>query len=72
MATSKRTRIELVDSQAVPHSQPATEGGRNGIWPMPLISQPQALRSMPWPELRSAPARNTTGALTMPGESSRR
>ena len=30
-------------------------------------SQPQESRSTPWPMLRSAPARNTTGALTMVG-----
>ncbi len=34
VAASNRARIELVDSQAVPPSQPLTLGGWNGTWPI--------------------------------------
>jgi hypothetical protein len=64
--------MEFVDSHALPHSQPATEGGANGVWPIPASNQPQESRSMPCPEPRSAPARYTTGDFTIPGASRRR
>jgi hypothetical protein len=65
----KRFFIVLVDSHAGPHSQPATEGGRNGIWPMPSSSQVQELVWTPTPVVRRVPARNTSGDLTMSGRS---
>jgi hypothetical protein len=69
LAKSKRTRIEFEDSHGVPHSQPATEGGRNGYWPIPSSIQVQESRSIPRPVVRSVPATNTTGDLIMVGSS---
>ena len=64
----KRTRTVLVESQAGPQSQPATDGGSNGYWPMLSSSQLQSSRLMNWRVERSEPATNTSGHFTIVGE----
>ena len=61
--------MEFEDSQAGPQSQPATEGGWNGYWPIASSIQVQESRSMPCPAVRSEPATYTTGDLTIVGAS---